>query len=72
MDFNKISNKIYLHFTNKYPNTFQATGIREIDIKTLLEINSNKLNNSNFLNNLIAKIDNEIKRKYMDLIIKYH
>lgn len=63
MDFNKISNKIYLHFTNKYPNTFQATGIREIDIKTLLEINRDKLKNSNFLNNLIGKIDNEIKKK---------
>jgi hypothetical protein len=63
MDFDKISNKIYLHFTNKYPNTFQSVGIKEREIKTLLNINQHKLKNPRFINYLIEKIDNEIKKK---------
>ena len=62
MDFDKISNKIYIHFTNKYPNTFQSVGIKEREIKTLLYLNKNKLKNPGFMSYLIGKIDGEIKK----------
>lgn len=63
MDFDKISNKIYIHFTNKYPNTFQSVGIKEREIKTLLDLNKNRLKNPGFISYLIEKIDGEIKKK---------
>jgi hypothetical protein len=63
LNINKISQKIYAHFENKYPSLFPSLNISQNDIAKILTSKKSNLNNKNEINNIINIIDQKIKQK---------
>ena len=74
-----ISNRIYNHFKNKYPSTYEATGITKNTINTIVSkatrnnnntnnTNNTNTNNNNNTNNNTININSNIISKIIDII----
>ena len=63
-----ISNKIYNHFKNKYPSTYEATGITKNTINTIVSKATQNNNKNNTNNNNTININSNIISKIIDII----